>query len=177
MWLCDLLFSSVPQIWYVEVRMSRSVSESPLGSEIKRVDYKNVANKPRPSCGTGSSTRLQISKQHHCWFQWVPIQEDMPIISLYHTAVSMPTSVPSTHQYSSLEQLPAELIIAPSLDRCLQDKDKDSSSPDQSNMFFSCFNPHCGPSIWHVYITYACDCSWGTQCIIGRRISAEVNCI
>ena len=38
MWLFDLLFSSVPQIWYVEVRMSRSVSQSTLGFEITGVD-------------------------------------------------------------------------------------------------------------------------------------------
>ena len=37
MWLFDLLFSSIPQNWYVEVRISRSVSESPLDFEITRV--------------------------------------------------------------------------------------------------------------------------------------------
>ena len=39
MWLFDLLFSSIPQIWYVEERNSRSIPESPLDFEITRVDY------------------------------------------------------------------------------------------------------------------------------------------
>ena len=34
--LFDLLFFSFPQTWYVEVRISRSVSESPLEFEINR---------------------------------------------------------------------------------------------------------------------------------------------
>ena len=40
MWLFDLLFffSSLPQHWYVEVWISRSVSESPLEFEITKVD-------------------------------------------------------------------------------------------------------------------------------------------
>ena len=37
MWLFDLLFSSIPQIWYVEIRIYRNVSESPLEFEITRV--------------------------------------------------------------------------------------------------------------------------------------------
>ena len=39
MWLFNLLFSSLSQLWYVEVRISRSVSVSPLEFEITRVDY------------------------------------------------------------------------------------------------------------------------------------------
>ena len=35
MWLFNLLFSSLSQLWYVEVRISRSVSVSPLEFEIK----------------------------------------------------------------------------------------------------------------------------------------------
>ena len=35
---CSNYFSSVLQIWYVEVRISRSISESPLEFEITRVD-------------------------------------------------------------------------------------------------------------------------------------------
>ena len=42
MWLFDLLFSSIPQIWYVEVWISQSVSESPLDFEITRVDCSTV---------------------------------------------------------------------------------------------------------------------------------------
>ena len=38
MWLFGLFFSSILQIWYVEVRISRSISESPLEFEITRVD-------------------------------------------------------------------------------------------------------------------------------------------
>ena len=37
MWLFNLLFCSLSQLWYVEVRISR-VSESPLEFEITRVD-------------------------------------------------------------------------------------------------------------------------------------------
>ena len=37
--LFDLFFSSVLQFWYVKVRISRSVSESPFDFEITRVDY------------------------------------------------------------------------------------------------------------------------------------------
>ena len=38
MWLFNLLFSSLSQLWYVEVRISRSISVSPLEFEITRVD-------------------------------------------------------------------------------------------------------------------------------------------
>ena len=38
MWLFNLLFSSLSQLWYVEVRISRSVSVSLLEFEITRVD-------------------------------------------------------------------------------------------------------------------------------------------
>ena len=38
MWLIELVFSSILQIWYVEVRISRSISKSPLEFEITRVD-------------------------------------------------------------------------------------------------------------------------------------------
>ena len=34
-----IIFPSILQIWYVEVRISRSVSESPLEFEITRVDF------------------------------------------------------------------------------------------------------------------------------------------
>ena len=38
MCLIELVFSSVLQIWYVEVQISRSISESPLEFEIMIVD-------------------------------------------------------------------------------------------------------------------------------------------
>ena len=40
MWLFDLFFffSSILQIWYVAVRISQSISESPLGFELMRAD-------------------------------------------------------------------------------------------------------------------------------------------
>ena len=38
MWLIKLFFSSILQTWYVELRISRSISESPLEFEITRVD-------------------------------------------------------------------------------------------------------------------------------------------
>ena len=36
--LIDLLFFLIPQIWYVEVRISQKVLESPLEFEITRAD-------------------------------------------------------------------------------------------------------------------------------------------
>ena len=39
MWLFELLVSLLPQSWHFEVRISGSVSESPLEFEITRVDY------------------------------------------------------------------------------------------------------------------------------------------
>ena len=41
MWLIELVFPPILQIWYVEVRISRSISESPLEFEITRVDCSN----------------------------------------------------------------------------------------------------------------------------------------
>ena len=38
MWLFDFIFSSILHSWYVEVWISRSISESPLDFEITRVD-------------------------------------------------------------------------------------------------------------------------------------------
>ena len=38
MWLIELVFPQIMQNWYVEVRISRSISESPLEFEITRVD-------------------------------------------------------------------------------------------------------------------------------------------
>ena len=38
MWLFNLLIYSLSELWYVEVRISRSVSVSPLEFEITRVD-------------------------------------------------------------------------------------------------------------------------------------------
>ena len=38
MWLFDLYFSSILQIWYVEEQISRSISEGPLDFEITGVD-------------------------------------------------------------------------------------------------------------------------------------------
>ena len=43
MWLIKFLFSSILQTWYVELRISRSISESPLEFEITRVDCSSVA--------------------------------------------------------------------------------------------------------------------------------------
>ena len=40
MWLFNLLFSSLSQLWYVKVRISWSVSVSPLEFELTRVDCK-----------------------------------------------------------------------------------------------------------------------------------------
>ena len=47
MWLFDLLFSSRPQLRYVEALISRSVSESPLEFEITRVDCINTRSTTR----------------------------------------------------------------------------------------------------------------------------------
>ena len=42
MWLFDLFFSSILQICYVDVRISRIISASPLDFEIARVDCEYV---------------------------------------------------------------------------------------------------------------------------------------
>ena len=39
MWLFDLVCFSILQIWYIEVQIYWSISESPLDIEITRVDY------------------------------------------------------------------------------------------------------------------------------------------
>ena len=41
MWLFNLLFSALSQLWYFEVRISRSISVSPLDFEIMIVDCIN----------------------------------------------------------------------------------------------------------------------------------------
>ena len=38
MWLLDVCFSAIMQFWCVDVRISQSISESPLDFEITRVD-------------------------------------------------------------------------------------------------------------------------------------------
>ena len=45
MWLFNLLFSTLSQLWYVEVRISRSILVSPLEFEITRVDCTSVVRK------------------------------------------------------------------------------------------------------------------------------------
>ena len=46
---CSIYFSSILQIWYIEVRISQSISESPLDFEITRVDCSidDVQGKPQ----------------------------------------------------------------------------------------------------------------------------------
>ena len=44
-----LIFSSILEIWYVEVRIYRSISESPLDLEITRVDCTFYNNKMKPA--------------------------------------------------------------------------------------------------------------------------------
>ena len=36
---CQIIFSSILQFWYVDIRISRSISESPLEFHITRVDF------------------------------------------------------------------------------------------------------------------------------------------
>ena len=43
MWLFDFIFCSGMQIWYVQVRISQSISESPLELEIMRVNCTSVS--------------------------------------------------------------------------------------------------------------------------------------
>ena len=57
MWLIELVFSLVLQIWYVEVRISRSISESPLEFEITRVDC------TLPPCIHAHATEGQPARQ------------------------------------------------------------------------------------------------------------------
>ena len=64
MWLSDLFFSSFPQNWYVEVRISRNVSESRLEFEITRVDcnYIKVGNEgPDQNAQKGRMIRASVA--------------------------------------------------------------------------------------------------------------------
>ena len=64
--LFDLLFSSLLQPWYFEVRISRSVSESPLEFEITRVDCIYKCSKPLCSvCNECRRTRVLIAFQYY----------------------------------------------------------------------------------------------------------------
>ena len=42
MWLIKLFFSTILQTWYVELRISRNISESPLEFEITGVDCSKI---------------------------------------------------------------------------------------------------------------------------------------
>ena len=77
-----IIFSSILQIWYVEVWISRSISESPLEFEITRVDYtfRYIPSKvsvqtvhPRPSCSkltmslVNDLLKFTSSDMQICW--------------------------------------------------------------------------------------------------------------
>ena len=59
------LFSSIPQIWYVEIRISRSISESPLDFEITRVDCISLRFKLRQRL-VGLRVKLQDFESREC---------------------------------------------------------------------------------------------------------------
>ena len=42
MWLFEILFSSLLQLWYFEVKLSRSISQSPLEFKITRVNCTDI---------------------------------------------------------------------------------------------------------------------------------------
>ena len=58
-----IIFSSILQIWYVEVRISRSISESPLEFEITRVDcmcFRGEISKANPRLPSTVTNLYQI---------------------------------------------------------------------------------------------------------------------
>ena len=68
MFICEILivrlvFSSILHIWYVEVRISRSVSAGPFDFEITRVDCKLSLNPFHLYKTSPSSTRAAQTKQ------------------------------------------------------------------------------------------------------------------
>ena len=63
MWLFNLLFSSLSQLWYVEVRIPRSVSVSPLEFEITRVDCICFRNRERGNGISAVVTYIRTTRQ------------------------------------------------------------------------------------------------------------------
>ena len=77
MWLFNLLFSSLSQHWYVEVRISRSVSVCPLEFEITRVD-----------CIYKEDKYLALYKVQSCFSYKVPMSYLMLISDAQQTCLS-----------------------------------------------------------------------------------------
>ena len=62
----QISFSSILQIWYVEVRISRSISESPLEFEITRVDcISNFSTKKNQSLNENTNLPNPTYKPHY----------------------------------------------------------------------------------------------------------------
>ena len=62
MWMLELLFSSILQIGYVEVRISQSVLENPLEIEITRIDYlEGIGNTRRYLCLYGLQLQSNLN--------------------------------------------------------------------------------------------------------------------
>ena len=64
-----IIFSSILQIWYVEVRISRSISESPLEFEITGVDCSNNENVRiiRGKIGIWHSVEAPVRTENICF--------------------------------------------------------------------------------------------------------------
>ena len=64
----QIIFSSILQTWYVELRISRSISESPLEFEITRVDCSyNCASIPSSHNKITQSLELSFGKRSCKW--------------------------------------------------------------------------------------------------------------
>ena len=83
-----IIFSSILQIWYVEVRISRSISGSPLEFEVTRVDCRKIRHKLYVKAAMSGNGPLDMCTQHKiqfsqhihkvwsesslgCWLSWM----------------------------------------------------------------------------------------------------------
>ena len=85
-WLLDLFFSSVLQIWYVKVWISRSISESPFGFEITRVNciVKKIKKKKKKPYLARALLWESFDGHNHSWkrlSQKFPLTADTAILA------------------------------------------------------------------------------------------------
>ena len=81
MWLFSLLFSSLSQLWYVEVRISRSVSVSSLEFEITRVDCILINHKISLLCFTDKQVTPYADRNKYIIFELHCIKNEVSITS------------------------------------------------------------------------------------------------
>ena len=112
----------------------RTSSVTAMMEDLGGNNYIPVANRPRPSCYTDSSTSLLISRQHHYWSLQVPTPEEMQQIPSAILQYKRLQVFLLSVQYPSLEQLNGRAHHS-AFPRCRQGKDRRHSSLDrQSSM-------------------------------------------